>query len=53
MREAGVTDEPLGNCPLITAKSGYSFSYEKEKPKNKLDDFGEVKPGFANADYKL
>lgn len=53
MREAGVTDEPSANCPLITAKSQHSFSYEKEEPKNELDDFGEVKPGFPNTDYKL
>lgn len=53
MREAGGTNEPLANCPLITAKSRHSFIYEKAKPKTELGDFGEIKPGFANADYKL
>lgn len=33
MREAGGTNEPLANYPLITAKSGHSISYEKTKPK--------------------
>lgn len=53
MREAGGINNPLANCPLITAKSGHSFSKEKGKPKNEPDDTGEIKPDFVNVDCKF
>lgn len=40
-REAGGTNDPA-DCPLITAKSGHSFSCETAKPKNELGDIGEI-----------
>lgn len=40
-RETGRSKNPA-DCPLITAKSGHSFSYETTKPKNELGDVGEI-----------
>lgn len=40
-RQAGRSKNPV-DCPLITAKSGHSFSYETTKRKNELGDVGEI-----------